>query len=188
MPRSSSRTGTHACLRWLGESAAQQDRLGLRSTLLAGGAGGRDQSLDHPVIGRGFAQEQVLGDALARARLLGEQPRRTAVPSCAFDAGEVRVDPAADDRMDERQRPARLDDRRRGQQLGCLRRLGLVQIGEPRRLQQLALLEDRQRPRELSRLLGQPAELETNRAADRSRSDALDIASGVRRRGDSSLP
>ena len=180
--------GTHACLRWLGESAAQQDGFGLRSTLLAGRAGCLDQALDHPVIGGGLAQEQVLGDALARARLLGQQSRRAAVTSCALDAGEVCVDPAAHDRMDERQRPPRLDDPGRGQQLGRRGRLCLVQIGEPRRLQKLALLEDGQGLGEPAGMLGQAAELETNGAADRSRSDALDIASGVRRRGDSSLP
>ena len=48
-------------------------------------------------------------------------------PSCALRAGEVCVDPAAHDRVDERQRPARLDDPGRGEQLGCLGRLGLVQ-------------------------------------------------------------
>ena len=51
----------------------------------------------------------------------------TAVALRALCAGELRIDPAADDRMDERQRPAGLEDPRGRQQVG---RFGCL---EPRR-------------------------------------------------------
>ena len=111
-------------------------------------AGGLDEPLDDPAVGGGLAGQQVLGDALVRARLLGEQLGGTAVALCALGAGELRVDTAADDRMDERQRPAGLEDPRGRQQLGCVGCLGLIELRESRRLEKVALLEDRQRPSE----------------------------------------
>jgi hypothetical protein len=96
--------------RWFSEHSAQEGRLRLGSTLLSRGARGLDQPLDDPTIVRGLADEQVLRDALGRARLLGDQSGGTAVALCALGARELRIDPAADDRMDERQRPSGLED------------------------------------------------------------------------------
>ena len=70
--------------RWLSERPAQEDRLRLGSALLPRRAGGLDQPLDDPGIGGRLADQQVLGDALARARLLGEQLGGTAVALCAL--------------------------------------------------------------------------------------------------------
>ena len=67
--------------RWFSERSAQEDRLRLGSALLSRRAGGLDQPLDDPAIGGGLADQQVLGDALVRARLLGEQLGGTAVAS-----------------------------------------------------------------------------------------------------------
>ena len=89
--------------------------------------------------------------------------------------------------MDERQRPAGLEDPRRHQQLGRFGRLGLVEARESRRLKKVALLEDRQRPSEPPGMLRQPTEPETNRATDRSRTDPLDLARALRSRSDSSF-
>ena len=47
--------------------------------------------------------------------------------------------------MHERQRPAGLEDPRSPQQIGRIRGLELFEASESRRLQQVALLEDRQR-------------------------------------------
>ena len=69
--------------------------------------------------------------------------------------------------MHERQRSAGLEDPRGRQQIGRIGRLELFEAREPRRLEQVALLENRQRPREPARMLRQPTEPETNRATDR---------------------
>ena len=151
------------------------------------GACGLDQLLDHPAIAGGLADQQVPGDALVRARLLGEQSGGTAVALCALCSGELRIDPAADDRMDERQRPARLEDPRSRQQVGCFGRLGLIEACESRRLEKIALLEDRQRPSEPPRMLRQPTEPEANRAADRSCPNPLHLARGLRGWSDTSF-
>ena len=89
--------------------------------------------------------------------------------------------------MDERQRPAGLEDPRGRQQLGCLGCLGLFEARESRRLEKVALLEDRQRPSEPPRMLRQPTEPEANRATDRSCPDSLDVARGLRGRSDTSF-
>ena len=65
--------------------------------------------------------------------------------------------------------------------------LGLVEARESRRLEQVALLEDRQRPSEPPGMLRQPAEPEANRATDRSGADSFDVARGLRGRGDPSF-
>ena len=98
-------------------------------------AGGLDQPLDDPGIGGGLADEQVLGNPLVSVRLLGEQLSGTAVATSALGGGELRIDSAADDRMDERQRPAGLQDPRGRQQLGCLSCLDLFEASESRRLE-----------------------------------------------------
>ena len=173
--------------RRLGERSAQEDGLRLGSALLPRRARGLDQPLDDPAVAGGLADQQVLGDALVRARLLGEQPGGTAVASRALCAGELRVDPAADDRVDERQRPAGLEDPRGRQQVGGVGCLGLVEARESRRLEKVALLEDRQRPSEPPGMLRQPTEPEANRATDRSCTDSLDVARGLRGRSDASF-
>ena len=62
--------------RRLGERSAQEDGLRLGSALLPRRAGRLDQPLDDPGVAGGLADEQMLGDALVRARLLGEQLAR----------------------------------------------------------------------------------------------------------------
>src|SRR5439155_8048191 len=108
--------------------------------------------------------------------------RGTAVASCAFDAGEVCVESCADDRVCERQRPTPLEDPRDRQQLCRLAGLGLVQACELRRLEQVALLENCERPGEPSRVFGQPTEPKANRATHASGTDSLDLARALRRR------
>jgi len=154
--------------RWFCEHSAQENGLRLGSALLPRRARGLDQPLDDPAIGGGLTDQQVLGDALGRPRLLGEQLGGTAVALCALGAGELRIDTAADDRMDERQRPAGLEDPDGRQQLGCLGSLELFEARESRRLEKVALLEDRQRPSEPPGRVRQPTEPEANRATDRS--------------------
>jgi hypothetical protein len=175
------------CGRRLGESAAQQDRLGLGSTLLAGCAGRFDQPLDHPLISGRLAHEQVLSHPLARDRMFRQQPRSSTVTSCALCSRKPGVDAASDDRMDEHQGQPRLEDPRCGQQLGCFGGLRVIQIRKSRRLEKVALLYDRQRPREPARLLGQTAELQLDRSSDRTRADLLDVAGSVRSGSDSAL-
>ena len=65
--------------RRFGERSAQEDGLRLGSALLPRRARGLDQPLDDPAVGGRLADQQVLGDAPVRARLLGEQSRGTAV-------------------------------------------------------------------------------------------------------------
>ena len=154
--------------RRFGERATQEDRLRLGSTMLSGLTGGRNQPLDDPAVVGGLAGQQVLGDARLGARLLGEQLGGAAVALRALCGGELRVDAVADDRMHERQRPAGLEDARGRQQIGCLGCLELFEARKSRRLQQVALLEDRERPREPACMLGQPKKPEANRATDAS--------------------
>ena len=89
--------------------------------------------------------------------------------------------------MYERQRPAGLEDPRGRQHFGCSGRLGLFEACESRRLENVALLEDRQRPREPVRMLGQPTEPEANRATDRSCPNPLDVTRGLCGRSDTSF-
>ena len=83
----------------LSKYSAQERGLRLVSALLSRHGRGLDQPLDDPVIAGGFADEQVICDALVRARLLGEQFCGTAVALRALCARELRVDTAADDRV-----------------------------------------------------------------------------------------
>jgi hypothetical protein len=85
----------------------------------------------------------VLGNTRVCARLPGEQLGGTAVAFRALCGGELRVDPVADERMHERQRPAGLEDARGRQQVGRIGCLELFEACKPRRLMQVALLEDR---------------------------------------------
>ena len=110
----------------------------------------------------------MLGDARGCARLLGEQFRGTAVALRALCARELRIDPLAHDGMHERQRPAGLEDPCGREQIDCSGGLDLVEACEARHLEQVALLEKRQRSRELPRVLGEPVKPEANRAADGS--------------------
>jgi hypothetical protein len=66
-----------------------EDGLRPGSALLSRRACGLDRLLDDPAIGGGLAGQQMLGDLLVRARLLGEQSRGIAVALCALRAGEV---------------------------------------------------------------------------------------------------
>jgi hypothetical protein len=120
---------------WFSEGPAQERRLRLRGALLSSRAGGLDQPLDNPGIGGRLADEQVLGNSLVGVTLLRQQLSSAAVAASAFGGGELRIDSAADDRMDERQRPPGLHDPRSRQQLGRLGCLGLVEAGESRRLE-----------------------------------------------------
>ena len=85
----------------------------------------------------------MFGDALVRARLLGKQLRGAAVAPSTLCAREVRVETAADDRVAERQGPAGFEDPRRRQQFCGVRSLAVVEARESRRLEKVALLEDR---------------------------------------------
>jgi hypothetical protein len=174
--------------RGLCEGAAEEDRLRLRRSLLPRRARGLDEPVDNPVVAGRLADEQVFGDLLVRARCVGNQSGGTVVSLSAFGARELRVDAAADDGVDECQRPARLQDPR-GHECFCgFRSLALVEARKPRRLEKVALLEDRQGASESPRMLRQAAQPEANRAPDRSSSDSFDVACGLRRRCDPSFP
>jgi hypothetical protein len=69
--------------------------------------------------------------------------------------------------MHEHQRPAGLEDPDSSQQIGRICGLELVEASDTRSLQQVALLEDRQRSGKLARVVGQPEELQVNRATNR---------------------
>src|SRR5437764_14838514 len=120
----------------------------------------------------------MLVEAPGRGWLLGDQSGGTAVRLSALGTREFRIDAAADDRMDECQRPAGLEETGGRQQLGCLGCLKLVEACELRRLEKVALLENGQWPSEPPRVLGAPAEPEANPAADRSGPDSRDVAAG----------
>ena len=135
-------------------------------------AGRLDQTLDRPAVADGLADKQVLGDARGCARLLGEQFGGAAVALRALRARELHIDPVAHDGMHERQRPAGLEDPRGRQQIGCSGCLELVEACVARRQEQAALLENRQRSRELPGMLREPAEPEANGATDRAYSAA----------------
>ena len=124
---------------------------------------------------------------LARTRLLRQQASGTAVGFCTLGVGELGIDTASNDRMDERQRAAGLDDPGRRQQVGRVGRLGLVETRKSRRLEKVALFEHRQRPGEPPGMLRQPAEPKVDRAADRSGTDSLDVARRLRSRRDPSF-
>ena len=130
-------------------------------------AGGLDQPLDHPAIGGRLAGQEVLGHARGRARLLGEKLGGTAMTLRALCAGELRIDPVADERMHERQRPAGLEDPGRCQQIRRIGCLGFLQARESRRVVQIALLEHRQRSCQPAGVLRQSPEPEDDGATDR---------------------
>ena len=148
--------------RWrrFSKRSAQEDRLRFGSALPRRRAGSLDQPLDDPAIGSGLADQQVLSDARRRRWLLREQCGGTAVALCALRTGELRVDPVADERVHERQRSAVLDDPRGRQQIGCIGCLELFEARESRRVEQVALLENRQRSCQLPGMPRQTTEPE----------------------------
>ena len=74
------------------------------------------------------------------------------------------------------------------EQLSCVGRLGLVELREPRRLEEVALLEDRERPRQPPGVLREPsASRRRIERTDRSRADFLDVRGGLRGRSDASF-
>ena len=126
-------------------------------------------------------------DPLVRTRLLGEQVRGAPVGLRALRAGELRVDTAADDRMDERQWQARLEDPRSRQQLGCLSCLRLFELRESSSVREVTPLENRQSPCEPPGMVGQSTESEVDRPTDRPCADSFGVASSLRGRSDPSL-
>jgi hypothetical protein len=89
--------------------------------------------------------------------------------------------------MAERERPSSLEDPRGRQQFGCFGCVVLVEGRESRRVEKIALLEDRHRPRDPPGVVRQPTEPEVNGAADRPRPDPLDLARSLFGRSDPSL-
>src|SRR4030095_15736913 len=124
---------------------------------------------------------------LLRAGLLCEQSSGVPVALGTLCTGKLRVDPALDDRVDEGQRPSALENPCRYQELGCVSRLGLVELRQPRRPKKVALLEDRQRLRQPPGILRQAPEPEADGGTDRLRGDLLEVARGLRSRSDPSL-
>jgi hypothetical protein len=134
------------------------------------------ETVDDPGIGSGLAGQQVLRHALVAARLLREELRCTAVIVRALRAGKARIDTAANDWVDKRERTAGLEDPCVGQLFGSGESLGLVEFRKSRGLEQVALFEYRHCPSQSTRLFGQPTEPEPDRACDRSSTDSLDVA------------
>jgi hypothetical protein len=89
--------------------------------------------------------------------LLGEQLCGLTVAVCALRARELRIKTAQDDRMDERQRAAGLEDPGVDEQLNGFGSLARVEARKPSGLMKLTLLEDRECPREPPSGLRQPA-------------------------------
>ena len=162
--------------RWrLGECPAQEGRCRFWRAAADRRASGLEQPLDDPRVRARLADEQMLGDAFARARLLGKHARRSPVALRALRVGQLRVEAGADDRMTEGERPAWVENPRADELLGCGFGLVLLELRERGRLVQLALLEHRQRSCEPAGGLGQPAQPELNRTADRAGADPLDV-------------
>src|SRR5262249_57024833 len=132
-----------------------------------------------PRVARRLARKEVLGDALLQAGLFGEQQRSLTVALCSFGAREFRIETAEDDRMNERQRAAGFENPGVDEQLDGFSGLARVEARKPRGLTKLALLEDRERPRELPGRVGQPVQPENDRAADRLSADSLDVPGGL---------
>ena len=85
----------------------------------------------------------MLGDAFAIAWLLGEYSRGARVALDSLAERELGVGAAAKDGVDEGERLPGVDDPRRLEQAGRVGSLGHLETGEPCRLEQIALLEDR---------------------------------------------
>jgi hypothetical protein len=83
------------------------------------------QTIDDPGIAGRLAGEQVLRNPLGASRLIGEDSRGTRMVVCAFAAGEVRIDPTANDRVTEGERTAGLENPRRHKQVGGVGTLGV---------------------------------------------------------------
>src|SRR4051794_22660984 len=126
----------------------------------------------------------MLGYALFGSRLIGEQPCRVAVALGTFDAGELGVDSAADDRVAERQRPSRREDPGGHEDVRGVGRQCFVEARELPRLEQVALLEHGERMSESTGVLGQAAKPEANRSTDAAGADSLDVTRGLRGRSD----
>ena len=77
--------------------------------------------------------------------------------------------------MAERQRPSGLEDPRGCQQFGRFRRFCLLEVRKSRRVEKIALFEDRPRPRDAPGMVRQSAEPEANRPADRLGPAPLDV-------------
>lgn len=71
------------------ERPAQEDRLRLGGALAPRRARSLDKALDDPVVAGGLGHQQVLGDPLVRARLLGQHVGGTPVSVRALCAGEL---------------------------------------------------------------------------------------------------
>ena len=166
--------------RRLCERATEKDRLCLGSASPPRRGCSFDETFVHPGVGGGLADQQVLRDPVVLARLLGEQLGRATVTSCALLVRELLVQTGTDDRMDEREWSTRLEDAGGDEHVGGLGRLQLVEVRKPRGLEEVALLEQRQRAGESVRRLGEQAKPEADRAADRSSADSLH-ATRVRR-------
>jgi hypothetical protein len=156
-----------ACRRRLGERTTEEDHLRFGSALNSRLARGRNQPVDDPAIVGGLTDEQVLGDARFGAWLFGEQLGGAAMALHSLSTGKLRVDAVANERMHERERPARLEDSHGRQKVNRLGSLELLEARESRCKQQVALLEDGQRSREPRGRLGQAKETEMNRATKR---------------------
>ena len=96
-----------------------------------------EQAVDAPRVGRRLAREQVLGNALLRAGLLGEQLSGLTVAVCALRARELRIETAQDDRMDERQRATGLEDSGVDEQLNGFGSLARIETCKLRGLMKL---------------------------------------------------
>ena len=173
--------------RRFGERSAQEDRLRLVRTLLSGRARCLDEPAEDPCVAAGLGDEQVLGDALARSCLLGEQVGGTTVRVRALRAGELDVDAVTDDRVHEGQWQARVEDPRARQQLGRAGGFRLVELREARRAMEVALLEDRERACQPARVVRQSTQSELNRPCDRPCADPLHVARSLRGRCDPSF-
>jgi len=75
--------------RRLGEHSTQEDGCRLGSAVPLRRPRCLEEPLDDPAVGRRLADQQVLGDPLRRAGLLGEEPRGAAVAFRALGAGQL---------------------------------------------------------------------------------------------------
>ena len=126
----------------------------------------------------------MLRDSLVLAWKLGQQFCGEAMTVCPLGLGELGVDCALDDRMDERQGPPALDDLRRHEQLGCVGARVLVELGQARGGEEVALLENRKRPGEPVCVVRQASEPEADRPRDRTGADPDDVRGAFGGRSD----
>ena len=159
----------------LGERAAQRGDRRIRRALREGGARGRAEDVDDPVLAAARHRQDVRGDLLGRGVALEQEPRRALVAQLALARREVAVDGGLHERMDEAERRLGPQDLR-ANELSARRGDGLaVEAGEradDRELRAVAEDGERSAPRSPRRGESRASRRSTARDAARGPSSA----------------